>query len=192
MLFSFQANGPACAFPVAAGKSDWRTPLGEFEIVVMEEQPTWDVPVSIQEEMRRSGKPVVTRVPPSPDNPLGEYWIGLNLPGIGIHGTNSPSSIYKLTTHGCIRLSPENIRSLFQRVRIGMRGRIIYEPILITRSGESVFVEAHPDVYNKEAEPLRKVLDTARSQGFLDKLDLQLAQDVIRKREGIARDVTRR
>jgi hypothetical protein len=35
-------------------------------------------------------------------------------------------------------------------------------------------------------------LDTARSQGFLDQLDLAMTKEVIRKREGIARDVTRR
>jgi len=183
---------------MAAGKPDWRTPLGEFEIVSKEEKPTWDVPASIQEEMRRSGKPVLTHVPPSPANPLGDYWIGLSLPGIGIHSTNAPTSIYKLVTHGCIRLQPENAENLFRQVEVGMRGRIIYEPLLMTRVSDSIFMEAHPDAY-KKSDPIRKVMDAARAQGFIDMLaqgfidmlDWSLVNEVIRERDGIARDVTR-
>jgi len=32
MLFYFEDDRASCAYPVAAGKPDWRTPLGEFEI----------------------------------------------------------------------------------------------------------------------------------------------------------------
>jgi L,D-transpeptidase ErfK/SrfK len=192
ILFYFDGDQITCACPIAAGKPGWRTPLGEFEILTKEEKPTWDVPVSIQEEMRRNGKPVLTHVPPSPENPLGEYWIGLSLSGIGIHGTNAPTSIYKLATHGCIRLHADNIRTLFAKVHVGMRGRIIYEPVLIARDRDSIFLEVHPDRYNRVSDSLGKVLNIAREEGFLDALDLQQVKDVIRKRDGIARDVTRR
>ena len=192
MLFRFEQDQVSCACPIAGGKPSWRTPLGNFGIVLKEENPTWDVPASIQEEMRRSGKPVLTHVPPSPQNPLGEYWIGLSLSGIGIHGTNAPSSIYNLVTHGCIRLHPDNIRNLFPKVDVGMRGRIIYEPVLVAIVGDSIFLEVHPDSYKIGSDPLRKVLNTARSEGFLEVLDLPLVKEVIQKREGIARNVTRR
>jgi L,D-transpeptidase ErfK/SrfK len=142
--------------------------------------------------MRRAGRPVLTRVLPSPQNPLGEYWIGLSFPAIGIHGTNAPLSIYKLVTHGCIRLHPDDVRSLFDKVGVGMRGRIIYEPVLLERAGDSIFLEVHSDAYDKESDPLRKVLAMAQSMGLLDRLDLLLVKEVIRKRDGIARDVTRR
>ena len=191
MLFHFESDQVSCGFPIAAGKPDWRTPLGEFEIMSKEEKPTWDVPVSIQEEMRRSGKPVLTHVPPSPENPLGDYWIGLSLPGIGIHGTNAPPSIYKLATHGCIRLHPDDVEELFSKIDVGTRGRIVYEPTLAARVGNSVFLEVHPDAYKKGSDVLNKVLETARTNGFLDMLDLPLVNEVIRKRDGIARDVTR-
>jgi L,D-transpeptidase ErfK/SrfK len=192
MLFRFEEDRLSCAYPIAAGKPDWRTPLGEFEIMSKEEDPTWDVPSSIQEEMRRAGKPVLTHVPPSPDNPLGEYWIGLSLPGIGIHGTNAPSSIYRLATHGCIRLHPDDVRDLFPRVDIGTKGRVIYEPVLAARAGDSVYLEVHPDAYKKKPEPLRYVLEMAETAGFLDMVDLTLVKEAIQKRDGIARDVTRR
>jgi len=192
MLFHFDHGQIACACPIAAGSPGWRTPVGTFEIMLKEEKPTWDVPASIQEEMRRSGKAVLTHVPPSPENPLGEYWIGLNLPGIGIHGTSAPTSIYKLATHGCIRLHPEDIRDLFSKVEVGMRGRVIYETVLVVRTEDSIFLEVHPDAYQKEPDPLRRVLDIAQSEGFLGMLDLPLVREVIRKHDGIARDVTRR
>ena len=192
MLFHYDQDHISCACPIAAGKPGWRTPLGEFEVVFKEEHPTWDVPASIQEEMRRSGKPVLTHVPPSPENPLGDYWIGLSLAGIGIHGTNAPSSIYRLATHGCIRLHPEDIKTLFPNISAGVRGRIIYEPVLIASAGDSIFLEVHPDSYKMSPDPLSKVLDAARSGGFLDALDMPLVEEAIRKRDGIARDVTRR
>ena len=60
-------------YPLAVGLPDWPTPLGPFTIIEKEANPTWDVPVSIQAEMRRAGKRVLTRVPPGPDNPLGRH-----------------------------------------------------------------------------------------------------------------------
>jgi L,D-transpeptidase ErfK/SrfK len=142
--------------------------------------------------MRRAGKPVVSRVPPSPENPLGEYWIGLNLPGIGIHGTNAPSSIYRLVTHGCIRLHPEDVQGLFTEVDVGMSVRIIYEPVLMTKVENTVYLEVHPDVYKTAPDPFRMAVYLASTGGFLDMLDLARVEEVIRKHDGIARDVTSR
>jgi len=192
MLFWMLPDGAVRGFPIAAGKRDWQTPLGDFTIATRETNPTWDVPTSIQEEMRREGKPVLTRVPPSPQNPLGEYWMGLSIPGVGIHGTNAPSSIFALVTHGCVRLHPEDIEQLFPQVEIGMRGRIVYEPVLITRIGESVFLEVHPDVYGKFEDSLLFVMKVAETAAYREVIDWALVRDAIRRRDGIARDVTRR
>ena len=91
-LFLFRNGSLKESYPVAGGSGGWRTPTGEFSVRVMEVDPSWEVPKSIQAEMAREGKRVLTRVPPGPDNPLGTRWIGLT-PSIGIHGTNAPSSI---------------------------------------------------------------------------------------------------
>lgn len=61
----------ALSVPVAVGGPDWPTPRGSFAVAMKEVDPTWDVPPSIQAEMAREGRPVVTRVPPGPRNPLG-------------------------------------------------------------------------------------------------------------------------
>ena len=43
--------------------------------------------------------------PPGPRNPVGIVWIGVNKKGIGIHGTDSPDTIGRSASHGCIRLA---------------------------------------------------------------------------------------
>ena len=128
MLFAFKDGHLDAAYPVGLGRRTWRTFIGPFTVERLETNPTWDVPPSIQEEMRRSGQPVIQRVRPGPTNPLGKFWIGLDRPGFGIHGTNAPSSIYQFQTHGCIRLHPDDIADLFARVAIGMPGEIVYAP----------------------------------------------------------------
>jgi L,D-transpeptidase ErfK/SrfK len=147
ILFLFVDGEARFAFPVAVGRSDWRTPRGEFAVEAKETDPVWDVPISIQQEMARSGKRVVTTVPPGPANPLGARWIGLTARGVGIHGTNQPSSIYRFATHGCVRLHPDDIAAVFDQVEIGTPVHIIYEPVLLAVEGKDVFIEVHPDVY---------------------------------------------
>jgi len=191
MLFYFSPASAPAAYPVAAGRAGWRTALGDFQVVRMEEDPTWYVPISIQNEMRRNGKPVLTRVPPSPQNPLGKFWIALNIGGIGIHGTNAPASIYHLVTHGCIRLHPDDISNLYSKVSLGMRGRVIYEPVLLAHIENDIFLEAHPDPYKLGGDALTQTLDKARAGGFLESVDLEIVKQVIRKRDGIARNVGR-
>jgi L,D-transpeptidase ErfK/SrfK len=192
MLFYFKDGTIAGAYPVAAGKPGWTTPEGQFDIVSTEENPVWHVPPSIQDEMESEGKPVQTVVMPGPDNPLGKYRLILNLPGIGIHGTNAPTSIYSLQTHGCVRLHPDDIEKLFNAVDEGTSGRIIYTPVLLARQENSVFLEVHPDVYGKGPNPERFVRAEAERNNLVGMIDWKIVSDVIRKRDGVARDVTLR
>ena len=130
MLYHFDGES-VMAYPIAVGVRGWATPVGAFTVIDKEEHPTWDVPLSIQEEMQRLGKPVVTQVPPSPSNPLGDYWIRLSFPSVGIHGTNQPLSLYRYASHGCVRLHPEDVAALYPRVSIGSAGVIRYQPVSI-------------------------------------------------------------
>jgi L,D-transpeptidase ErfK/SrfK len=93
MLFHFKSGKLQAAYPVAVGRRAWPTPRGDFEVLEKEKDKTWIVPVSIQEEMLATGKPVREKVPPGPENPLGRHWIRIS-PSEGIHGTNTPVSIY--------------------------------------------------------------------------------------------------
>lgn len=181
LLFYFEAGNVVAWYPVGLGRTDWPTPRGSFFIATKEEQPVWDVPRSIQQEMRREGKKVETRVPPGPRNPLGSYWMGLTASSCGIHGTTAPTSVYRFQTHGCIRLHSDDVADLFPRVSIGTPVELIYRPVLLARSEDgSLWLESHPDVYREVADPLE----------FLDRevatVHRTLAREVIRKSEGIA------
>jgi L,D-transpeptidase ErfK/SrfK len=157
--------------------------------VVKEEHPTWDVPVSIQEEMRRSGQRVITRMRPGPRNPLGDYWIGLSFGSLGIHGTPSPNSIYRFATHGCVRLHPEDIKVVYSEVAIGMTGAIVYEPVLLAATADGTFLEAHRDVYRRGSVTIEQVRQTAAAAGLDAHIDWMAAGEVLRHREGVARSV---
>lgn len=191
MLFYFEAGEPAAAYPVGLGRPDWPTPTGAFKIVLKEENPVWDVPVSIQEEMRREGKTVITRMPPGPENPLGRYWLGLSIPGYGIHATIAPSSIYQFRSHGCIRMHSDDIAALFTRIEEGARGEIIYAPVLLARLADGrIFLEVHRDVYKKGGNPLKRTHELAAAAQIEHLIDWEKVAHIVQQKEGLAREIT--
>ena len=100
-------------FNVATGQAIYPTPKGVWHIVVKWKNPTWYPPV--QDAWARGLKPV----PPGPDNPLGTRWMGLDAPGVGIHGTDEPASIGYSASHGCIRMQVPDAEWLFDHVEVG-------------------------------------------------------------------------
>ncbi len=192
MLFYFTAGEPVAHYPVGLGRPDWQTPTGRFKILTKEENPVWDVPLSIQEEMRREGQVVRTRVLACPQNPLGKHWMGLSIPGYGIHGTIAPGSIYQFRTHGCIRLHPDDMAALFAAVATGTPGLMVYQRLMVARVGEQIFLEVHRDVYRKEPNPLESLAAIARQEGLDSLLDWESAKAIIARQEGVAREVAQR
>lgn len=190
MLYTFQGGELFAAYPVGLGKPSWKTPLGVFSINNKVANKTWLVPKSIQEEMRREGKAVLTQVPPGPDNPLGKYWLGLSLVGIGIHGTIAPASIYQFQSHGCVRLHPDDIEALFTQTEHGTTGEIIYAPLLLAEFEGRIFMEAHPDIYRVGGFSNQLLENMAQEAMIMERIDWQRAKSVLELRDGIARDVT--
>jgi lipoprotein-anchoring transpeptidase ErfK/SrfK len=107
------------SFPVATGQSSYPTPRGDFHIVVMYKNPWWYPPTS--SSWAQGLKPV----PPGPANPLGTRWMGISSPGVGIHGTNSPSSIGYSASHGCVRMQVPDAEWLFAHVALGTPVHIV-------------------------------------------------------------------
>jgi L,D-transpeptidase ErfK/SrfK len=192
MLFYFRQGQLLHSYPVALGRADWPTPTGQFNIITKEENPVWDVPKSIQEEMRREGKVVQERVPACPENPLGKHWMGLSIPGYGIHGTIAPTSIYQFRTHGCIRLHPDDMAGLFAEISTGTPGLIVYRPLLVARLGTQLFLEAHRDIYGKGGDYLQTLFTIAKMNNFEAEIDWNTAREITGKREGVAREVSKR
>lgn len=191
MLFLFKDGRLIGHYPVAVGRPSWRTPCGRFSIKEKRKNPEWRVPASIQEEMRREGQIVRQRVPPGLDNPLGEYWLGLSINGYGIHGTNAPESIYTFGTHGCIRLHPDDAKQVFENVKVGDPGELIYQPYLLARlSNGRVFAEVDPDIYRKRGSAILTLRRIAVSNHIENLINWPLTAELARRAYGIARDVT--
>src|SRR4051794_15252290 len=81
-------------YPIAIGRIALQTPNGEF---------------------------VIINKVPYPGGPFGALWMGLSKPHYGIHGTNDPSSIGKMVSHGCIRMFNDDVLALSKYVSIGTR-----------------------------------------------------------------------
>ena len=162
-------------FSIAIGDEVDPSLMGEFKIGKKRAQPAWHVPKAIQAE--RPGLPTV--VPPGPDNPLGPYWMTIGSTSYGIHGSNNEWSIGRLATHGCIRLYNDQIERLFLRTKEKTPIRLIYQTVKLGQRGSTIYLESHPDIYNKE--PLRE-------QGVVEKLralDLLQYVDAIRLHRAI-------
>lgn len=191
MLF-YPWEGTVVGMPVSVGTAGWKTPIQPFRILTKETDPTWDVPESIRREALAKGRVLPRAVPPGPDNPLGKYWLGLSIPSVGIHGTNAPTSIYRVTTHGCIRMGAGDIAWLFTRVEINTPGQFIYEPILLTVTQDDVLLEVHRDVYSRlKMAPVAVVHGLAERAGVLDQIAWGRVEQVLAARHGVARSIQR-
>jgi len=128
-------------YPIGIGRQGDNTPTGDFSVVEKIANPSWHVPESIRLE-----KPELPKVvPPGPDNPLGSYAMRLSRGDILIHGTNRPWGVGRRVSHGCIRLYPENIPELFDRVPKGTRVRILRQPVKVGMKDNRVYLEVHRD-----------------------------------------------
>ena len=190
MLFNFSQGQLLAAYPVGLGKPDWPTPEGKFKIYQKETNKTWEVPKSIQEEMRRESQIVRAEVPPGPDNPLGKHWLGLTLWGYGIHGTIAPSSVYDFRSHGCIRLHPDDIAALYDMVKKGTPGRLVYQPVLLAVVDDGrILLEVQPDIYEKGINPAQTVRELAEANGLSPDINWPLVEEAIAAQDGLAREV---
>ncbi|MDY0040672.1 MAG: L,D-transpeptidase family protein [Desulforhabdus sp.] len=130
-------------YPIGIGDEGWESPLGTFHITEKRPNPSWYIPLSLQ------AKYGMAVMPPGPTNPLGEFMMKFSAGPYGIHGTAMPWGVGRLVSHGCIRCYPEHISILYPQVAIGTKLEIIYEPIKFGQRDGQIFVEAHPDVYQR-------------------------------------------
>jgi L,D-transpeptidase ErfK/SrfK len=116
--------------PIGIGKVGWKTPEGVTRIVRRQKDPTWRVPVSVRKEHHENGEDLDPVIGPGPDNPLGKYAFYLQWPSYLIHGTNKPAGVGLRSSHGCIRLYPEDIEQFFAMVPLGTQVRVVNQPFL--------------------------------------------------------------
>jgi lipoprotein-anchoring transpeptidase ErfK/SrfK len=100
-------------------RSAEKRPAGELSVTVVATDPEYTFNPKFWPEVTNVERPL--RIAPGPRNPVGSAWIGLSLPGYGVHGTVRPADIGKTGSHGCFRLTNWDALRLARSVRSGMR-----------------------------------------------------------------------
>jgi L,D-transpeptidase ErfK/SrfK len=173
---------------IGVGTETTPSPVGPFRITAKDKNPTWYVPDSIYRKMEPPKRRVVK---PGPDNPLGEYRLRLSRGLYSIHGTDTPWAVGRLTTHGCIRLYPEDIGVFYGMVDIGTRGQLLYQPIKLGESDGEIYVEVHEDIYRRIPDLERAALQLAREARLIDRIDTGLLRRAVQEKRGVPVAVTR-
>lgn len=106
------------SLPITPGSGHLATPPGTYRILGISQMPTFRWDKSVLEYGVRSGD--FYELPIGPNNPVGVMWIGLSRPGIGIHGTNSPQTIGRSSSHGCMRTANWDVVRLSKMITKGI------------------------------------------------------------------------
>ena len=117
-LYLFNSrNQMIASFPATIGSTDTPSPTGTYKVVGVAKNPYYGYSPSnfIQ---GKNMKPLT--LPPGPNAPVGNIWIGLSKKSFGIHGTPNPSLISKTASHGCIRLTNWDANDLGGKVKSGV------------------------------------------------------------------------
>jgi len=126
----------------------------------------------------------------SRDNPLGNFALRLSIPGYLIHGTNTPAGVGMRVSHGCIRLYPEDIEALYDRVPLSTPVYIVDQPVLAGWRDGQLYLEVHPPLAEDERDPLslaRQAIVTALADTDLvpEQIDWERVADIVTLRRGI-------
>jgi L,D-transpeptidase ErfK/SrfK len=186
--------------PIGIGKVGWRTPEGVTKIVRRQKDPTWRVPESVRKEHHENGEDLEPVIGPGPDNPLGQYAFYLQWPSYLIHGTNKPAGVGLRSSHGCIRLYPEDIEQFFNIVPIGTQVRVVNQPFLFGWRDGQLYMQAYDvleddtrDWNNAQKKLLSKSLATRLQQqvkAHHEQVDWNLVTSLAHSPRGVPVPVT--
>lgn len=150
LLGVYEGEKMLASLPITPGSGHLATPPGTWRIVGICQMPTFRWDKSVLEYGVRSSN--YYELPIGPNNPVGVMWIGLNRPGIGIHGTNQGQTIGRSSSHGCMRTANWDVVRLARLITKGMT--VIIEgpapaprPVVVARSAP----KAQPVAVEQEA-----------------------------------------
>jgi L,D-transpeptidase ErfK/SrfK len=173
-------------YPIGIGSEGHDTPVGEYRIIEKIERPSWHVPQSIKRE-----KPYLPGVvPPGPDNPLGSHAMRLSLATILIHGTNKPWGLGRLVSHGCIRLYPEDIPTLFMSVPIGTRVSIIRQAVKAGTKDGRVYIEVHRDSSKPDFDYFEEAVRLLTHKNLIGRTDTEKLYSAVQEMRGVPADIS--
>jgi L,D-transpeptidase ErfK/SrfK len=183
-------------YPIGIGMVGWATPTGTTKIVSKRKDPVWTPPASVRKEHAAEGDILPARVPPGPDNPLGAFAMNLGWTSYLMHGTNKPAGVGMRASHGCIRLYPEDIATIFETIPVGTKVTVVNQPLVYRAQGGTFYVQSYPpheehpeaeqaaagERFNKKLQG--KMFQRAKQDGVI--VDWALAEKVVNDARGVA------
>ncbi|MDX9715676.1 MAG: L,D-transpeptidase family protein [Dissulfurispiraceae bacterium] len=188
-LYYFFSKGKSryvSTFPIGIGTDIASTPTGTFKISHKTVNPSWYVPLSVQEE--RPELPKI--VPPGPENPLGTHAMRLSSSSYLIHGTHRPYGVGRRVSHGCIRLYPEHIPQLFSISAIGTKVTIIQQPVKVGQREGRVYISVHDDDHVQDFNYLGAAIGLLKQKNFLGRINTGRLYEAVELKLGYPVDIT--
>ena len=183
-------------FPIGIGREGLTTPLGLSKVTGKVKYPTWYPTASVRAEHAAEGDILPRAVPPGPDNPLGEYALRLSIPAYLIHGTHKPDGVGLRVSHGCVRMFPEDIETLFKVVPVGTPVLVIDQPFKMGWQADELYLEVHPPLQEdakratKGLTSITELLVTATGQRQAD-VDWDAVEEIFDQATGIPQPMSR-
>lgn len=168
------------SFPVGIGRQGFETTPGRYWIIEKEKDPYWNIPPSLWDEYPEEAG----QIPPGSLNPLGDYALRLSRHDYLIHGTNKPMGIGRRISHGCIRMYPEDIETLYEMTPEGCEVLVVYETVKVGVREDIPYVEVHPD-YLHNSDQLLIARHLLTRKGLWEKVDFELLSRAVNEKRGI-------
>jgi lipoprotein-anchoring transpeptidase ErfK/SrfK len=119
-LYYVLGEGRAIRYGIGVGRPGF-TWSGVRTVTAKKEWPDWTPPAQML--ARRPDLPRFMKG--GPDNPLGARAMYLGSTLYRIHGSNEPETIGEAVSSGCFRLTNDDVKDLYDRVKVGARVTVI-------------------------------------------------------------------
>jgi lipoprotein-anchoring transpeptidase ErfK/SrfK len=113
-LYLVNGDGTAIRYGIGVGRDGFRWG-GTHRITAKKEWPAWTPPA----QMLRRRPDLPRHMAGGPDNPLGARAMYLGSTLYRIHGSNEPETIGQAVSSGCFRMTNDDVKDLYDRVRVG-------------------------------------------------------------------------
>jgi lipoprotein-anchoring transpeptidase ErfK/SrfK len=115
---AFDKEGKLVGFyPASIGGDEKPAPSGTLRITRVVQNPAYTYDPKFQFNGVTAQQRL--KIAAGPNNPVGTVWMNLNERTYGIHGTAEPAKIGKVSSHGCVRMTNWDARTLAAMVKKG-------------------------------------------------------------------------
>jgi L,D-transpeptidase ErfK/SrfK len=161
--------------PIGIGKVGWRTPEGTTKVTRKAKDPTWTPGPGVRAEHKKNGEILPAVVRAGPDNPLGTRAMYLGWPQYLIHGTNKPPGVGLRSSHGCIRMYPEDVEAIYEMVKVGDKVTVVNQPFVFGWHDGQLYLQAY-DVLEDDPRDWDKAQKRLLDRSLAKRIQAQLKE----------------